>query len=83
MQQCSVQILFYNGVILSALSPPSGEMHMFPLLLELAFKAGNSSHTVSHPRFNVSEQAPYGKVRVMLKLHSSKEKTLGSFEQLL
>lgn len=30
MHQRPVQITFYNGVILSALSPPSGEMHMLP-----------------------------------------------------
>ena len=70
MQQFSAEDYLFNEGILSALSPPSGGMPS-PLLLELAFKVGNSSHTASQPRFNLFEQTPYGKPGVKVKLHSS------------
>lgn len=62
----------YNGAILSALSPPSGEMHKSPFYWTWHLKQ-RTPLTLYHTAFDLFDQALCGKPGVMLKLRSWEE----------
>lgn len=76
LSQQSLSVLCRRyGVILSAISPPSGEMHKSSFLLKLAFNAENSPHTVSHP-IQPLWTRPQWETRCDFKTSQFKEKEL-------